>query len=125
MSWLTVVFSLVASLLGGGGMVAIINALAKRKVTKVEATERLTDSAAEWADKLQEHAERALKQAESAQRETEAVRQQMTVVRREAEVLAWELRSLRLAILDPAATLEALRQRVRENTGGSGSWPPI
>lgn len=113
-SWLTVLPTVIAAALGGGGLVAIVNALARRKVTKIEAADRLNDSTLEWADKLQAHATNALKEAADAHREASAAREEMAAVRQEARALAWELRRLRQAILDPRITLDQLRLLVND-----------
>lgn len=114
MNWPTVVASLIAAVLGGGGSVAIINAFARRNVTKVEAADRLNESTLEWAERLKAD-------AMSAREEAAGARLEMAAVRREAEALAWDLRRLRLAILDPYATLERLRLMVHGSDNGSGT----
>ena len=114
MNWLTLAVSVVAAVLGGGGMAAIVTALARRKVTRVEAADLLNESALEFASTLKAD-------AADARRELGEMRREMGEVRHEAEALAYELRRLRLAILDPFATLDQLRAMV---SGGPGNGIP-
>lgn len=117
MSWVTVVVSLVAALLGTGGGAAIVTALARRKVTNVEAAERLNESTLEFATALKADAADARRETADARREMSEMRREMTNVRHEAELLAEDLRRLRLAILDPFATLDSLRAMVGHGPG--------
>lgn len=115
--WVTLISAVLASGLTGGGVVALVNALARRRVTKVDAADRLNESTLEWAAAVKADAADARRDASEARREAADARREMGMVRQEAEALAKELRQLRLAILDPFATLEQLRAMV----GGGGS----
>lgn len=123
MNWPTVIASVIAALLGGGGMAAVISALAGRKVAKVEAADRLNESTLEWASAVKADAADARRETADARREMAEMRLEMATVRREAEALAQELRKLRLAILDPFATLEQLRAMVGGSGPGNGIAP--
>ena len=123
MSWITAGVGLLAALLGTGGGAAIVTSLARRKVTNVEAAERLNESTLEFATALKADAADARRETADARREMSEMRREMATVRQEAEALARDLRQLRLAILDPFATLEQLRVMV--GGGGPGNGVPI
>lgn len=123
--WLTVVVTVVVAVLGGGGAAAIINAFARRKVTDVEVTKGLNESALEFANELKKDAQDARKETAEARREMGEMRREMSAVRVEAEALARDLRHLRLAILDPFATLEQLRAMVGGGPGSNGVAPRV
>ncbi len=117
MNWLTVIASVLASVLGSGGVATVITALSRRRVVKVEAADRLNESTLEWAEGLKQD-------AVAARTELAAVRREMISVRKEAEALALDLRRLRLAILEPDATLDRLRLMVSDRPGnGVPRWP--
>lgn len=107
--WLTVLVTAASALLGGGGLVALINAATGRKGRKAEVADRLSDSSLKWVQEFQEEASRARLEASEARREVAEVRRELGDVRREAEALARDLRNLRGAIMAPSATLERLR----------------
>jgi hypothetical protein len=118
MSWVTAA-SIAAGILSGGGFVAIVNAITRRRLLKVEVADRLNEATLEWAEAMRaENAEIRRDNTETrqelaeARREAAEVRREMTVVRHEAEALADDLRRIRLAVLDPDATLERLRALV-------------
>jgi septal ring factor EnvC (AmiA/AmiB activator) len=118
MSWVGVA-SVAAALLTGGGFVAIVNAVSRRRLVRVEVADRLNEATLEWAEAMRaENAEIRRDNTETrqelaeARREAAEVRREMTVVRHEAEALAHDLRRIREAILDPDATLERLRALV-------------
>lgn len=117
MNWPTVIASVVAALLGGGGIAAVITAMGGRKVAKVEAADRLNESTLEWAAAVKADAADARRETADARREMAEMRLEMASVRHEAEALAKDLRHLRLAILDPFATLEQLRAMVNPGPG--------
>jgi hypothetical protein len=112
MNWLMVISTVLASVLGGGGVAAIITAFSRRRVSKVEAADRLNESTLEWAAAVKADAADARRETADARREMAEMRLEMSTVRREAEALAQDLRRLRLAILDPFATLDQLRSMV-------------
>lgn len=136
MSWLTVVASLIAAILGTGGTAAIIQAVARRRPTKVEAVDRLNESTLEWAEQLKADARDARADAREARQEAadsrraaldaqreatesrraalEAQRDAAESSRRVAE-LAEEVRALHAAIYDPNASIERLRQAISAN----------
>jgi hypothetical protein len=125
MNWPTVIASVVAALLGGGGIAAIISAVSRQKVTKVEAADRLNESTLEWAAAVKADAADARRETADARREMAEMRLEMATVRREAEALAQELRQLRLAILDPFATLDSLRMLVNPGPGNGVHRSPV
>lgn len=118
MSWLTVLAWLAASILGGGGTVALINALAKRPVIRVDAADKLNDSTLEWAIELKSDAASLRAEVAEARRENADLRREMGVVRHEAEELGRDLLRLRTAIWDPYTSLERLRAMVGDIGGG-------
>ena len=108
----TLVAAVLSALLGGGAVVAVINAVANRRKVRVEVADRLSDSSLKWVQEFQEEAQRARLEASEARREVAEVRRELGDVRREAEALARDLRNLRGAIMSPTATLERLRAMV-------------
>lgn len=126
MSWLTAA-TIAGALLTGGGFVSIVNAISRRRVVRVEVADRLNEATLEWAEAMKrdnaevrrENSETRQELAE-ARREAAEVRREMTVVRHEAEALADDLRRLRLAILDPEATLERLRALLGSGMSANG-----
>lgn len=126
----TQVATVLGSLMAGGGLVAIVNALAKRRTVKVDAAARLSDETLKWVNEFQEKAKEAEVNAKEARTEAAAARReateahaQMREVRAEAEWLAGQLRQLRRAILDPGASLERLRAMVGPDYPGNGMPP--
>lgn len=118
------VASVVGAAISSGGLVAIVNAVARRRKVKVDAADRLSDSTLKWVDEFQTEAREARKEAAEARKEaTEARREateahnQMRAIRTEAELLAGQLQALRKAILDPNATIERLRAIIGPDIG--------
>lgn len=118
--WQTVLVAIISAGLTGGGAAAMVNALARRRVTKVEAADLLNESTLEWAGQLKADSADARKEAAEARVEAREARKEMASVRHEAELLAQELRRLRLAILDPFMTLDRLRSLIGD-TGTNGT----
>lgn len=118
-SLVTWVATAVGGLVGGGGLVAMVNAFAKRRTVKVDAADKLSDGALRWVDEFQTEAREARNEAASARREAAEAHAQMREIRAEAELLARELRHLRMAILDPNATVGRLRLLVEPPGNGS------
>lgn len=112
MNWLTTIITAISALLGGGAVVAIVNALAGRKQRSVDAGGKLSDSALKWVEQFQEEARSARQETAEARRELADMRREMAVLRGDAEQLGRELRSIRALILSPSATLEMLRAAV-------------
>jgi hypothetical protein len=107
--------------LGGGGLVAIVNAVARRRTTKVDAADRLSDGALKWVNEFQENANEARFEAAAARREATEAHAQMRAVRAEAEWLAGQLQALRRAIMAPDATLDRLRVLVGPDANHNGT----
>jgi uncharacterized coiled-coil DUF342 family protein len=108
----TTVATAIGSLLAGGGLVAIINAFAKRRTVRADAAARLSDETLKWVNEFQDNAKEARAEAALARQEATEAHAQMRAVRSEAEWLAGQLQQLRRAILDPQATIERLRAMV-------------
>jgi urease accessory protein UreF len=118
--FLSIIPTLVAALIGGGGVVAIVNAVARRRLTHVEAATQLNDQAIEWAKHLEASAAEArnsavqawaqasasARDAADARREATDARREATEARMEAAEIGRELRTLRSVITDPAALQE-------------------
>lgn len=107
---------IIGGILSGGGLVAIVNAVSRKRLIKVEVADRLNEATLEWAESMKrDNAEVRRENAETrkelgeARREAAEIRRDLTMARHEAEALADDLRRLRSAILDPEATLERLR----------------
>lgn len=124
MSWATVIASLVAAVLGGGGSVAIVTALARRQVTRVEAASVLNESTLKWASNLMADADEARRDAGEARREATEARREATDARRAAEDAAREARVLKTAIMSPYASLEGLRAMISDSPGNGVARVP-
>lgn len=118
MSWTAVVIAAVTGL-SGGGLVAIVQGFFQRRTTKVDAVDRLADTAVEWAAAVKADAADARKEAADARDEARGARRELTEVHRqmreladEVEMVTLRLRQWRTAILDPDATLARLRSMV-------------
>lgn len=126
MSAATTVVSLVSTAMGGGGLVAIVNALRKRRVDRADVTTKLADAWTRTVDQLQEQlseakqevaetrreAAEARREAAEARREANGARQESERARREGTELADELARLRHLIHDPYMDLGRLRAMV-------------
>lgn len=117
MNWLTTVITAISALLGGGAVVAIVNALAGRKPRNAEVADRLSESTLRWVEQFQEETASARREAADARREVADMRRQIAQMRDEAEQLGRELRSIRALILSPSVTLEQLRTAVSGPNG--------
>jgi len=134
--WGDVIITVVPSVLAGGGIVALINAMANRPKIKADATEGLTDTAvaqvkaaldqmkavredAEHQIKLARNdAERAVREAAEARLAATQAWAEAAEARREAMFAVAALRQRDLAILSPYATLESLREMVKSGPNG-------
>jgi transposase-like protein len=124
----TIVGGIVGGVVTGGGGVAIIKAIASRRVTKVDAADRLSDGVLKWVEQFQEDTKQAQAEAKEARKEAAAARveasealAQMRTIRSEAEWLATQLKELHKAILAPGMTLERLRAMVGPGDGPNGT----
>ena len=122
-----------AAVLGGGGMAVIVNAFARRSVTKVEAAARLSDSALEIVDQVRSdtradvmaarseareartEAAEARREATKARDEAAEAHRQMRVIKVEAEELAEFLGKVVRWIQSPDMSMERLRVLVSQS----------
>jgi hypothetical protein len=118
-----IVGAIVAAGLGSAGLVRLIDALARKRVVRVEAAERVNEMTLEWADAVQKDAARALLDATAARAEAAAARLEaeqahraLRMARREIETIAARLVRLQGAIMAPGATVEALRSIANGDT---------
>jgi chromosome segregation ATPase len=120
------VLSLIATIIGavftGGAGVAFINAVAARRKTRADVVDRLSDAQLKWVGEFQEESREARREASEARREVAEARRELHAVREEAEALAVQLRSIRMMIFSPHATVDGLRHMLGDHpTNGSGS----
>jgi len=108
--------SIVAASLAGGGFVAVVNALAKRRAVKADVTDRLTDSALKMlqaagadANEAYREAAEARKEATEARRETTHARREMAALSLEVDALAGRIHRLLNLIHDPSMDIGRLR----------------
>jgi chromosome segregation ATPase len=124
----TILVAAVSAMFGGGTASAITTAVSRRRLTKAEAADSLTDSAIELlntvkadarADLTQMRTEvaEARRETAEARRETTELRQQLRQASLDAEVLAKYLHRVVAAIHDPEMTMDRLRLLV-------GNGPP-
>jgi multidrug efflux pump subunit AcrA (membrane-fusion protein) len=123
-SWLTVVASAVAAILGTGGTAAIIGAVAKRKVVRVEVADKLNEITLEWAEQLKAGEREARAEAREvraevaeARRAAEEARREAADARRQVTDLAEQLRALVTAIHEPNSTIDRLRLMAHQING--------
>jgi len=107
------VASIAASALVGGGFVAIVNALARRRAVKADVTEKLTGAALKMLQAAQADANEAYKEASEARREAmearRETRRELDQLSAELDAFAGRVRRLLSWIHDPYMTLERLR----------------
>lgn len=105
---------------GASGLAWLVKAI--RGQGRVDAAASLTDTARKLVAEFEEGAKQArteLRQnREESQVEVRALRDDLRRCAHEAHALADELRSLRLAIMRPEATIDGLRELVRAGTDG-------
>lgn len=132
----TLVTSVVGAIVGGGGFVAVVQAVSGRRTVQVDAAQRLNEAAMEWATSLKEDARAAREEAAMTrrqaadeharmQRDADAMHAQMQQVRIQAEAVVGRLRMVCAAIWAPAATVEGLRVMVPRPmavNGGASDW---
>lgn len=132
MSWLLPVATVVGGIISSAGVAALVNAVAGRRTVKVDAADRLTDSALEWAQALKADADSARqdaaesrREAAEARRDANEARREATEARREAAEANREMRRLIRLIHDPYVTLDRLRALVPQpGANGTGGDPP-
>ena len=120
--------TLIVGVLGGlSGLGVLLNAVFGKTKSKADAAQIITGTAMEWIGRFERAAEQAQVQAEAAQVQAARARDQMSAaqvqierVTAEARALASELHLLRTAILRPDASMDELRQLVRQGMNGSG-----
>lgn len=117
---LTLITAIVSALVSGGGLVAVVNALASRRKVRTDAAARLSDEALRWVGEFQEEAKAARTEAAALRKETAKTREeaqearaQVAAVTVQAEALGRQVQALRAAILDPQVTREQLHDMVR------------
>lgn len=126
------VASLVASALAGGGFVAIVNAVARRRTVKADATEKLTDSALKMlqvagadANEAYKEASEARQEAAEARRETGHARREVAQLSAEVDALAAKMHRLLGWIHDPYMSIDRLRVLApmppMQSTNGTGA----
>lgn len=114
------VLSALAAIIGGGGVVALINALARRRLTRADAESRLSDSTLKWVEQFQREAAGARQEASDMRREAADARREASEARaewrqmrmqmqHEMQDLADRIRRIREAVWSPTATLESVR----------------
>jgi hypothetical protein len=104
--------ALITALISGSGAAVAVRALADRRITAATAADQLTDSALEMVQSARREAHEARTEAGEARREANEARREAVSARIEAMNAAADTRRLVMAILDPYATLEALRKIV-------------
>lgn len=113
----------------GGGLTEIIRALSRRRREKVDTTVTLNDQAMKYVESLQKSEEDARKGEQEAwgklrearsemQRELDDIVAEMRKQRQLAEVLTYRFRVLTGAIMGPNASVESLRELVKDFAGG-------
>lgn len=93
-----------------GGIGVLLNAFFGRGKTRSEAAQIITGSAVTMMNEFEEDAK--------------AARSEMRAVRTEALALAEELHQLRMAIMQPTATIESLRALVVAGSGPAANGRP-
>jgi len=129
-SWFTVVAAVAAALLGTGGGAAIITALARRNVMKVEVAAKLNETALEYVEQVRTdtradvvaaraeaheartEASEARKEAAKARDEATSVRREMRTIKTEAIELTSYLGQIVRWIQSPDMDMDRLRELV-------------
>lgn len=115
-TWLTTLVAIASVLFGGGGLAVLVNAFTGRRTRKAEVADRLSESTLKWVQEFQEDAVAARAEATACRREVDAMRQEVAAARREVQQVRDEaeraLRSIRLLVMSPNATLDQIREHV-------------
>lgn len=115
-NWLTALVTLASVLFGGGGLAVLVNAITGRRPRKAEVADRLSESTLKWVEQFQEEASSARQETAAARREVDSMRQEVAAARREVAQVRDEaeraLRSIRLLVMSPTATLDQVRAHV-------------
>lgn len=101
--------SIAASALAGGGFVAIINAVARRRAVKADVTEKLTDSALKMLHAARTDANEAYREASEARKEAGQARREVAQLSAEVGALAGRVHRLLGWIHDPYMSIDRLR----------------
>lgn len=123
--WVTLA-QVVGTLMGGGGVVAVIRAISRRRPNRVAAHVQLNAATLEWAKKLEASADRAWSRAEEAEQKAEVANEraeeadqradkaEQTARRVQTQVdeLSRYLSLVLRLINDPGMTIERLRESV-------------
>lgn len=110
---------LLGAIFGGGGTGAIVAAVTRRRVTRAEAADQLTESAIDLLNTVKADARADLTamriEVAEARREANEARRTIRQASAEAEVLTAYLSRVVSAIHDPTMTMERLRLLVGNN----------
>jgi chromosome segregation ATPase len=123
-----VIGAVAATAVSSAGLVRLIDAVARKRVTRIEVAERVNEMALEWAGAVQEDAAAALKDAQAARADAAAARGEVDQLnralrsaRREVDRMARRLEQLHAAITSEHATLDSIR--LAAGIGNNGRAP--
>ncbi len=109
------------AIFGGGGTAAVVTAITRRRLTRVEAADRLADTAIELLETVKRDTREDLvamrEEVAGARQEAAQLRSSLRAATTQAEMLGSYLTRVMGAIHDPTMTMERLRVLV-------GSGPP-
>lgn len=107
-----------ATILAGGGFVALITAFSRKRQIKIDVASRINEMSLKWAEDIQEEADESRKQAREVRAEMEALHRRMQLMQHEFDDLTRKFRILRNAIFMPDITVEDLRALVTGYANG-------
>lgn len=125
-----VVAASLGAIFGGGGTAALVSAVTRRRVTRVEAADQLADAAIELINTVKADARADMQAMRSelaeGRREATELRLALRAANREAEQITGYLQRVMSAIHDPTMTMDRLRVLVGggpPSNGASTGWP--
>lgn len=108
-----IVASLVGAVFGGGGTAAVVTAITRRRLTRVEAADRLADTAMDLLNTVRKDTREELvaMRAEVAENRKEAAELRVALrnATSQAEILSAYLSRITSAIQDPSMTMDRLK----------------
>lgn len=119
------VFALVAqalaTILGAGGIAAVITAFSRKRQMRIDVASRLNEMSLDWASDIKKEADESRAQAAAMRAEMESLHRRMVQIQRDFDDLTRKFRILRDAIFLPNVSVEELRTLVSGYAAGNGN----
>lgn len=112
-NWVTFA-QVIGALMGGGGLVAVVRALLRRRPARVAAHVQLNQATLEWAAKLEASADRAWRRAEEAEAKAETANERAEEADRRADDAEQKARRVQIQIDELARYLEMVLRLIHD-----------